>query len=130
VDSCTPQPHGSRLAWVEGTTVYVGDARGENRVALGAGCCPLWAPDGSRVAFSSGAGVGLARADGSGVSVAGAAGATELVWSPDATLLAFRAPLDGRPQLWTVRADGAEAHAVTHVRGGLADVGFGPFSAH
>lgn len=133
VDECEVQPHGSRLAWSDGTTVYVSGARGEDEVALGSGCCPVWSPDGSRLTFSSGSGdarrVAIAHADGSGVTILPPPRSFGPEWAPDGSLLAFEADVDGVRQLWTANADGSDAHPVTHGPP-VANSALPHFSAH
>jgi TolB protein len=52
-------PDGSKLAFVQGETVYVANADGTAARAVGAGSWPSWSPDGARLAVSRYDGVAL-----------------------------------------------------------------------
>jgi CubicO group peptidase (beta-lactamase class C family) len=75
-----------------------------------------FSPDGSTLVFEIGGrnadpDIATIRTDGSGRRVIAAPG-TDLypTWSPDATMIAFQRPGEG---IWTMRADGSNAHRVS-----------------
>ena len=50
-------------------------------------------------------------------------------FSPDGSHLAFVRPDDaGKPQIWTMPTNGGEAHKLTEIDGGVADIAWSPDS--
>lgn len=126
-------PDGSRIAFCrqlppadEGGAsngeVFVMDRDGGNEVRVtdqpSFDCLAHWSPDGARLAFH-----GCAQ-DGCALFIAPASGgpaerietphpANWPVWSPDGAWIAYTATVEDQTDIWLVRPDGTEGHAVT-----------------
>jgi hypothetical protein len=93
---------------------------------------PSWSPDGTQLAFSRPAGLGVAAADGSGaravttapiattkaeLQAPGFFADTSPSWSPNGRRLVFVRATLKRSDIWTVLADGSGAHRVLAATG-------------
>lgn len=84
---------------------------------------PTWAPDGSRIVFTSDRGLRIGgkthlyvmNADGSGVKqlTFGTAIEDQAAWSPDGTQIAYHVSGGAQPGLWVMNADGTNARALS-----------------
>jgi TolB protein len=92
-------PDGRRLAYDQGRAVFVVDVAQGNVTRVGAGSRPVWAPRGDRIAYLSVLGgyevLCVSDAYGSHRRCAPGRTARDVLWSPDATRIAFR-QLHGR----------------------------------
>jgi len=61
-------PDGQRLAWDDGSDIWVYEARRDamTRLTFGGGANPVWSPDGRYIAFLGAGGIWWVRADGAG----------------------------------------------------------------
>lgn len=122
-------PDGKRLAFGAGTSIpsifVVGvDGTGLTRLTtakLGDGE-PSWSPDGAQIAYNSAASgddVWIMDADGTGArKLAGAdMGAYQPAFSPDGRYVAYVSNAVGHSELWLIRPDGTDAHALTTTAG-------------
>ena len=50
-----------------------------------------------------------------------ASGAWDPAWSPDGGTIAFHSTARGASQIWTMRANGAHRHRITHLSRGARD---------
>ncbi|MCA9968589.1 MAG: PD40 domain-containing protein [Anaerolineales bacterium] len=77
---------------------------------------PRWSPDGTKLAFSSGAGVLVVTAEGN--IVGSFQDDRHLIqnpsWAPDSETLVFHATFDGEFELYTARFDGTSLKRITH----------------
>ncbi len=91
----------------DGPGLYVAGADGSGMVRLTRGAvAPAWSPDGARLAFAEGMGIGVMDADGAGRSrVTENPDAGPPVWSPDGAMIAFVATEEDA--LYVIRPDGA-----------------------
>jgi dipeptidyl aminopeptidase/acylaminoacyl peptidase len=103
-------PDGARVAYLREGTLYVAPTTGpggERAIASGVAPTstdvvgPVWSPDGTRIAISTGDSLELVQADGSGSHVV-AQGANPS-WSPDGRTIAF----DRAGRVRTIGADGS-----------------------
>jgi TolB protein len=120
-------PDGSRIAYLQGTRLYLMDADGRNRrpvgtaAGLGEVVWVSWSPDGSRLAIerqrpAGGWEIATVGADGSGLRVLTPAGSHESwpAWSPDGTKIAFAAETaDNYWALAVMNADGSGRRTLT-----------------
>jgi len=95
---------------LEDTSLYVVDAAGGSGVFLAPGSQPVWAPDGSRIAFTAPADEGgsavysIEAAGGAGIFLAPG---SEPSWAPDSSRIAFTAATeDGGSAVYVVDAAG------------------------
>lgn len=134
-DACEIAPDGRRAAWERSGTVQLAGPVGSDRVELGPGCCPMWSPDGTRLAFVSGrsdaARLAVTRPDGSGKVVVPhepqPTTSFAWQWSPTSDRIAFVANAAGKRQLWLATLDGAAPRSVTDEPTGIADASVGGF---
>lgn len=112
------EPEGFR-----GSGLYVAniDGSGVRRLVTGYGMF-TWSPDGTKVAYSAGDDLHIARADGSGRTVLpGGKGALAPAWSPDGTRIAFSRSGGGS---YSVPTDGSGPASLVDANGQL--VGWTP----
>jgi hypothetical protein len=94
------------------------------------GACPVWAPDGERLAtVAPGLGVLIVDPDGTTHLVDVAAtgltegGTIELQWSPDGSQLALLVPYAyPREEVWLIPADGGAAHVLAGIDPDTSDI--------
>jgi Tol biopolymer transport system component len=131
-------PEGSRLAFVDGTQIYLIDADGSHRTQLthlGGGEAaeqPTWSPDGTQIAFDTHNQADFGRlnqidvinVDGSGLKVLlhDPSGAWDPAWSPDGLRIAYvlDPQIDSEGfdyQLWLMDSDGSHRHQIFESRG-------------
>ena len=121
-------PDGSRLVYrhqgVNGLWVVGADGANPSEIISGrfGACCPVWSPDGSRIAdtlFDSTTGMrGLwvVGADGADAKQIISEDTTEWVWSPDSSRIAYSTRGDdNRNELWVVDVDGANAKQIAAI---------------
>jgi hypothetical protein len=111
-----PSPDGTKVAFVRDGHIAVMNADGSGVVDTGlSGAFPTWSPDGSRVAYASGAGtfsgIGIVDADGTNqVTLFQDDPGTfyDLAWSPDGSKIAFtyQFTFHGHYNIGVVAADG------------------------
>ena len=125
-------PSGSELVHAsdDNANLYVADATGRRaprRLATAPdgnlGASPLWSPDGSLIAFTTGGRVYVVQAD--GTQARGVAGGYGMAWSPDGKALAVVGPAGGTwGDVSVVRADGTGLHRVARCACTLRGPGF------
>jgi len=118
------------------------NADGTDEVHLGEGDCPVWSPDGSKIAFEAwafvpdpsdsseqpGASVDdmwIANVDGSGMTqlTTDSEGDRDLVWSPDGQRIAFVSSRNGgQVDIWTSKVDGTDLQRLTSIEAQDFDV--------
>jgi Tol biopolymer transport system component len=124
-------PDGTKLAFVNGSSLLISDLNGKHRRVLGRGGFARWSPDGSRVAFDCGsAGYGSCVFDfKSGRKISLGTDIYTASWAADSETILFdryhghRAPTQNTPtELWSVRWDGSQRKQLTQeTRSGVQD---------
>jgi dipeptidyl aminopeptidase/acylaminoacyl peptidase len=125
-------PDGTRVAYMRDGTLYVAPTTGSSgELAIASGVeptstdvvGPVWSPDGTRIAISTGDSLVLVQADGTGSRVL-TQGANPS-WSPDGKTIAFERKAGPNWTIWTVRPDGS---APQELSAGRANDRFPQFS--
>jgi Tol biopolymer transport system component len=133
LDNWSPawSPDGTRIAFASTRnggpmSIWTMDVKGGSlaRVTRTHGEYPDWSPDGSRIVYAAPAGGGSNGPY--DLWVADLMGAREAqritswagtdfapAWSPDGEWIAYQSDISGRFELWLIRPDGSDAHAVT-----------------
>lgn len=128
-------PDGSTLAYLSATGAgFLGRGGGAARLTIaplgddgslgasnieheihpdGVNPCPLWAPDGSRLAVIDSGRVLILGNDGTATTLNGITGVTDLTWSPDGTQLAIR-----EDSTVSIVADGSPREVASGLGGG------------
>jgi Ca2+-binding RTX toxin-like protein len=120
---------GTRIAYVQGATLYASDAGGANAQQLADGITsppgdvtgPVWSPDGTQLAIETTSGLMIVQADGSGSTIIDSDVGTNPSWSANGSWLAFERGDTGAHEIWIVHPNGTEP---TRVLGGDADYRF------
>jgi Tol biopolymer transport system component len=112
-------PDGSRVAFLQGSTLSVSAPSGDDVHALVEGVVPpasdstgpVWSPDGTTLAIAAGSAIVAAAADGTGTHVVFDQPGDNVnpSWSHDGTTIAFERLAGGRWSIWLVSADGTGA---------------------
>jgi Ca2+-binding RTX toxin-like protein len=116
----TPSADGSHLAYLRDGTLYTSTLDGSGERAIAADVAPpswdiagpVWSPDGTRIAVSSGSSLLLVQADGSGTRTlfSGRNQSVNPSWSRDGATIAFERNASDHWEIWLVNADGTGAH--------------------
>ena len=124
-------PDATKIAFASARTgkphIYVMNADGSGTKALTAGKTndthPTWSPDGRSIAFVRDGDIYVMGADGANATRTSDINAQESdpAWSPEGTWIAYIKRTPGTPvqNLWLMRPDGSERHALTR-QGGRA----------
>ena len=118
-------PDGRSVAFTRQGHVWIAAADGSSSRELGAGGCPIWSPDGTRLAecTNDDQPVVVTVADGTIWPVAAGPGPTDPVaWSPDGRSLALFSTRDGNGEIYVVDVDQASPRRVTTASGNQAAV--------
>jgi Tol biopolymer transport system component len=125
---------GTRIAFLRqvagGNEVYVVDASSRSLTRLTNGPLsvtglPIWAPDGSKLAFQSANQLWIAKTDGSGVGpvdLGDVTGIADMAWRPpDGRELVVAGMQDGKIRLFVAKPDGSGLRRVSPYDGGTDD---------
>ena len=116
-------PDRTRIVWGEGDQVFVMNTDGTHFRKVADGGIPVWAPDGTRIAFFQGdvgeAEIYVVKEDGTGIQklTNDYAGGASPVWSPDSRHLVYR----GRGGLSIVDINGSDSRPVSEGSGMWGD---------
>lgn len=116
-------PPNSKVAFVCGGAVYVGDSAGSTRITQGPNdSSPTWSPDGRSIAFDGRSGssnreVYVVGADGTGLFQVTREGVNDSpTWSADGTQLAFEGSVNDLPaKVFVATRDGSRITRITPV---------------
>lgn len=127
-----PEAHRSHRERAGKGEIYVIDSDGSGETLVGSGIEPAWSPDGGRIAFTNREGIGVMKADGSGVTILirhdfredtyalWDMGVGKPAWSPDGARIAFEHLGDGDimpAQIYMMNADGSNRRRLTPTSG-------------
>jgi Tol biopolymer transport system component len=116
----TWSPDGSRVAFLQGSTLATSDPRGGDVQPIATDIVPplsdstgpVWSPDGSSVVIANGSAITVVPVDGSGAHVVfdEPGDNANPSWSHDGSTIAFERLAGGRWSIWLVAPDGTNAH--------------------
>jgi hypothetical protein len=139
LDSVAWSPNGGRLAYADGTDVFVINADGSGsatNLTNSGGASnqdPAWAPDGSEIAFASDRDGSfdiyrMSSTDGSNQTKLTSSGGddTKPTWSPDGSTIAFTSDRDSIAQIYKVPAAGGNEVRLTNENAADSDPSYSP----
>jgi Tol biopolymer transport system component len=121
----TWSPDGTQIAYLNGDTLWIADAAGNDPRSVATGIVrpaadvigPVWSPDGTEIALSTATKLLAVAADGSGSRSLFDGDNANPSWSFDGSQVAFERAALGRSTIWLADRSGDAAHAAVDAPG-------------